>query len=215
MKSYILSASVLALAVASSAAPAAADEAVHVRGTITIVTASSFTVATAKGPVEVAVSPDVKFTGALPATIADIKPGTFIGSANVGSSGAARALEVVVFPAAMKGTGEGDYPWDLPAPGGAHSAMTNGTVGAPHMSSMTNATVTGMSTGATHVFSVSYKGGTKRIAVAPNTPIVRIEPGTKALLHDGAHVFVVAIPSEGAMSARVVVVGEHGAVPPM
>jgi hypothetical protein len=188
---------------------------VHVRGTITTVTASSFTVATAKGPVEVAVSTGVKFAGALPATIAAIKPGTFIGSANVGSTGAARALEVVVFPASMNGTAEGDYPWDLPAPGGAHSAMTNGTVAAPHMSSMTNATVTGMSTGATRVFSVSYKGGTKRIAVAPNTPIVRLEPGTKALLHNGAHVFVVANPSEGAMSALVVVVGEHGTVPPM
>ena len=42
--------------------------------------------------------------------MADIKPGTFIGTATNGDESGLKALEVVVFPAAMKGTGEGHYP---------------------------------------------------------------------------------------------------------
>jgi hypothetical protein len=34
------------------------------------------------------------------------------------------AIEVLIFPPAMKGTGEGSYPWDLKP----KSTMTNGTV---------------------------------------------------------------------------------------
>jgi hypothetical protein len=33
------------------------------------------------------------------------------------SDGTQRALEVLIFPDAMRGTGEGHYPWDLVPPG--------------------------------------------------------------------------------------------------
>ncbi len=40
-----------------------------------------------------------------------IKPGDFVGIANEPTdSGVAGAIEVVIFPASMKGTGEGDAP---------------------------------------------------------------------------------------------------------
>jgi hypothetical protein len=133
----------------------------------------------------------------------------------------------------MRGTGEGDYPWDLPA-GGHSSAMTNGTVGAPSMamgsgssmtngtvgapsmamgsgSSMTNANVTHVSKSGQLVINVSYAGGTKTIAIPSNVPIVRIVPANVAALTPGAHVFVVA--KNGA--ATRIIVGEHGAVPPL
>ena len=205
--------SAFAFALVSGTASAAAAP-VHVRGTIASVSASSFSVTTAKGPVLVALAPKTKFAGALPSNIDAIKTGTFIGAANVGTAGPARALEVVVFPNSMRGAGEGDYPWDSPSTGG-HSAMTNGTVAAPHASSMTNGTVHAVTSGTTRTFSVAYKGGTKQISVMPNTPIVTVEPGTKALLATGAHVFVVAVPAGSGLGAAFVVVGEHGTIPPM
>jgi hypothetical protein len=204
-----------ACAFAMVSGSASADAPVHVRGTVATLTASAISVTTATGPVLVSLTPKTAFIGALPATMDAIKPGVFIGSANVGTSGPSRALEVVVFPPSMNGTAEGDYPWDLPAKGGGHTAMTNGTVGAPKMSSMTNATVSHMTTGTTRTLSVSYKGGTKQIVVGPGIPIVKLAPGSKSLLHAGAHVFVIAAPGEGGASALVVVVGERGAVPPM
>jgi hypothetical protein len=167
----------------------AATPPTHVRGTVSSLSASSVTVATNAGPVAV-------------------------GTANVATSGAARALEVVVFPDSMRGVGEGDYPWDL-SPGGGHSSMTNGTV-RPHAgSSMTNATVKRVSSTGVLTIIVAYKGGTKEIAIPPNVPIVRLEPGTASLLAKGTHVFVVAIPHGVALGAAFVVVGQHGAVPPM
>jgi hypothetical protein len=49
------------------------------------------------------------------AVMADIKQGTFIGTATATQlDSTLRSLEVVVFPDSIRGTGEGHYPWDLP-----------------------------------------------------------------------------------------------------
>jgi len=209
-----LSAMLVLLASAIGTIAVAATTPSHVRGTVSSVSKTSFTVTTSAGPVVVALSPKTGFAGAVPASVDDIKTGTFIGTANVATSGTARALEVVVFPESMRGTGEGDYPWDL-TPAAGHSSMTNGTV-KPHAgSSMTNATVRHVSSNGVRTVEVAYKGGTKTIAIPANVPIVRVEPGTAKLLATGARVFVIAIPHDGALGAAFVVVGEHGTVPPM
>jgi len=194
-----------------AAAPAAPQ---HVRGTIASYKADTLVVDTASGPVSVHLTPKMRIAGVLPGSIDDIKSGTFIGTANAPVDGTARALEVVVFPDSMRGTGEGDYAWDLPA-GGKHSAMTNGTIAKPHMSSMTNATVSHVGTGAMRTVTVNYKGGTKRIAIPPNAPVVRVAPGTRALFTKGTHVFVVAGSQAGTLTALFVAAGENGTVPPM
>ena len=57
----------------------------------------------------------------------DIKPGLFIGvAATPTPDGALKAMEVHIFPDAMRGIGEGFHPFDL-APG---SSMTNGNISA-------------------------------------------------------------------------------------
>jgi hypothetical protein len=213
MKTIVLStaaaAAVLALPIVATAAAAPT---MHVRGTIAVVAGNRVTVTTAKGPVVVMLGPKTRFAGVIPGTVDDIKDGTFIGTANVpGPGSAARALEVVVFPPSMKGTGEGDYPWDLPAGGNSMSAMTNGTVMKPKMSAMTNATVTKIANGPIKTVSLSYKGGTKMVAIPPGAPVVKVVPGSKALVVVGAHVFV----APGPTAAGAVIVGEMGAVPPM
>jgi len=183
----------------------------HIRGVVADVAGDKVTITTADGPAVVTISDKTKFAGVLPAKADDITPGTFIGTANVEGTGPARALEVVVFPAAMAGTGEGDYPWDLPAGGGHMSTMTNGTVAEPKMSTMTNGTVATEKSGATKVVKLTYKGGTKVVSIGPDTPIVRVVPASRALLVKGAH--VVAFPP--ASGAPFVVIGEQGTVPPM
>jgi hypothetical protein len=206
-----LAASTLALAPVAQATDA--PPAHHIRGTVTKATPRELTIQTATGSVILPIDAKTGVIGVVPATAAEITSGTFIGTANVpgASSMSARALEVVVFPQSMAGAGEGDYPWDLPA-GKGHSSMTNGTVGPSHGSMMTNATVTGVNNGAVKTVTLEYKGGSKKVTIAPGTPIVRIVPGSKSLLATGAH--VVAFPGPSGTAARIVV-GEEGVTPPM
>jgi len=227
---------------ASSATPSgaattgAAGVTEHVRGTISKVSATSLTITTAQGPVVVlGVGPATKVAGVVPATRDDIKPNTFIGSANVpNAAGNAQALEVVVFPDSLRGTGEGDYAWDLPPKGGGESSMTNGTVlhgssmtngtvssgsamtngTVSHGSAMTNGTVSSASTNGAMTVTLNYKGGSKRLTIPAGVPVVRVVPASRAALVPGAHVFAV-VPQGANPTALRIIVGEHGTVPPM
>ena len=59
-------------------------------------------------------------------SVADIKAGDYVASTGVkGTDGKIHAIEVRIFPEAARGTGEGQYPWDLMP----DSIMTNATVG--------------------------------------------------------------------------------------
>ena len=97
-----------------------------------------------------------KIVGASKATMADIKPGTFIGTATTGEDTGMKAVEVVVFPEAMKGTGEGHYAWDL-QPGGK-TMMTNATVN-NEVKGTDGKTVT-----------LTYKGGEKKVDIKDSDP---------------------------------------------
>ena len=137
----------------------------------------------------------------LPDTLADVKPGAFIGVAALpGANGALRAMEVHVFPEAMRGTGEGHRPFDL-APS---STMTNGAVAA-RVDGVDGANLT-----------VTYNGGRQVIAVDPKTPIVSFAPGARTDLKAGAAV-VARGPREddGTIDAVRILVGKDGLVPPL
>lgn len=203
-----------ALVIPAPALSADAAPVRHIRGTITKAAPSEITVSTTTGSVDVAIDAKTKVAGVVPATAAEITSGAFIGTANVPgtTSTSTRALEVVVFPDSMAGTGEGDYPWDL-SPGKQQSSMTNGTVRKRAGSMMTNATVTGVNNGTSKTVTLQYKGGSKSVTIPPGTPIVRLVPGAPSLLATGAH--VVVFPGAGGGAAAFVVVGEQGVVPPM
>jgi hypothetical protein len=221
-----------AMAIAMSAAvPAiAADTAVHVRGTVTDVTATGFTVQTTTGTQNVAIAADTRIAGVVPSNLDAIQPGSFIGSANVPHGADAKALEVVVFPPAMKGTGQGDYAWDLPAHGGGGSAMTNGSVkssamtngtvksskadGSPMGSAMTNGTVKTATGSGARALVVDYGTGEKTINVSATTPIVTFAPADKSAIIKGARVFVTGKPGNP-VAAGFVAVGLNGTAPPM
>jgi hypothetical protein len=201
----------------------AADPPAHIRGTIVSATADSLTVKTDKGSVSVAMDASTRISGIVPSSVGQIKAGTFVGIANVPGTGGSSALEVVVFPDSMKGTGLGDYPWDL-APHGSQgaqtSAMTNGTVksstagGIATTSAMTNGTVKNTSNASGLVLTVDYGKGEKTIQVPAGVPVVGFVPADSSKLLPGAHVFV-ATKKDAPKSAAFIAVGIDGTVPPM
>jgi len=131
---------------------------------------------------------------------AAIKPGSYIGTAAMpGADGALTALEVLVFPEAARGTGEGHVPWDL-QPG---STMTNATV----------AEVTAAPQGRS--MKLRYKDGEKTVMVPENVPIVTFNPGNKGMIVPGAKVLVTSQVREGKPVAVRALVGKDGLVPPM
>ena len=207
-----------------TAASAAEPPPMHVRGTIVSATADKLTVQTGQGKVSLALEAATKIAGVVPSSLSQIKEGTFVGIANVPGSGASSALEVVVFPEAMKGSGLGDYPWDLAAPvkGGVKaSAMTNGTVKSSTASgslaatsAMTNGTVKKAQSANGMALVVDYGQGEKTIQVPAGVPVVGIVPADITKLVPGAHVFV-ATKKDAPKSAAFVAVGIDGTVPPM
>lgn len=174
----------------------------RVRGTIESLSDTTLTVKSREGDsVAITLKPNYRIAGIAKASIADIKKGDFVGVASVpGSSGGNNAVEVLIFPAAMAGTGEGSYPWDLEP----NSTMTNATVS----NKVENADG--------RKLTLTYPAGEKTISLPENIPVVTFAKAGKADLKPGAAVFV---PGEkaatGEISTSTVVVGNQGVVPPM
>ncbi len=210
-----------ACTVLCAAAYAAAPQAMRVRGTIVAADAGSITVHPADGAdVKLALGSDVKYASVVASDTKAIQPGSFIGTATKGFGSHMTALEVVVFPAAMRGMGEGHYGWDkIPdATGGGAvaSSMTNGTVQAGNAplvgSSMTNGNIDAASqqAGGLHI-AVSYKGGHKDATVPASAPVVAFQVGGPEVVKTGAQAFIVAADRQ----AKFVAGGKDGVKPPM
>ena len=146
-------------------------------------------------------NPKTRFVLVVPASLADVKPGSFIGVAALPGDGSElKAMEVHIFPEAMRGTGEGFRPFDL-AP---KSSMTNGAISA-RVDAASGPKLT-----------VTYKGGEQTIVVDPKTPIVAFEPGAQTDLKPGAAIIARGPKQEdGSIDAAFVLVGKDGLVPPM
>jgi hypothetical protein len=216
-------------ALASSAALAATGTAERVRGVVESTAANSVTVDTDAGkPVTVALTDKTSYLKVEKSSLDKLEKGSFIGTATKDVGGTQVALEVVIFPPSMRGTGEGHYAWDkIPdttLSGGAQtsSSMTNGNVTAVSASvpdvksSMTNGDVAATKSqgGVTHL-AVTYNGGKQDVLVPPTAPIVTFAPGSKALLAKGANVFIKATNTASGLDANAVAVGVGGVKPPM
>jgi hypothetical protein len=107
--------------------PAYADGTpVRVRGSVVSLDGPKLVVHAKDGnDVAVSLADNFAALAVVKSSMADIKVGTFIGTATVTQSDTTlRSVEVVVFPDSLRGTAEGHYPWDL----GSSSMMTNATV---------------------------------------------------------------------------------------
>lgn len=188
------------VAAACGAAVAQQAQTMRVRGTIAAVDGSALTLKASDGVEhKLTLTGNATVVAVVKASMADIKENTFLGSAAMPQpDGTQKALEVHIFPEAMRGTGEGHRPYTTPG-----STMTNGTAGA---------TVSGVDG---PVITVKYKDGEKKIMVPPNTPIVRYEIGSKADLKPGAAFTVLAATKkpDGTLEAARINVGRDGVVP--
>ena len=185
------------------ALPASAQETVRVRGTIDRIEGPVYVVKTRDGAeVKLTVTDNPLFVAIVKSSMADIKPGMFVGSTGMTQpDGSQKAIEVHIFPESMRGTGEGHYDWDLKP----NAKMTNANV---------EQTVGGVDG---PVLTVKYKDGEKKIMVTPETAVVTYVIGDKADLKVGTKVFVGAAKKQpdGTLQAPRITYGKDGLTPPM
>jgi hypothetical protein len=149
-----------------------------------------------KGPdgknFDLMLAPDATVTEVKKASLNDIKPGRFVGSAaEPAGNGAWKALEVHIFPVGSR-QGEGHRPWQPQA--GA---------------TMTNAEVSAAAVQAGNGQLVLRTGGQDyKLIVPPETPIVSQQPGSRALLVPCNYVgAAAAVPEKGVLMAKAVTAG--------
>ena len=190
----------IALTVFTAASASAQQQVVRVKGTVGKLDGNVLAVKSGDGKeVHVTLTKDVQVIAVEKASLADIKPGTYLGSAAMPQpDGSQKALEVHIFMESQRGTSEGHRPFRLP-----NSTMTNGTVGD---------TVTNVSG---QVLTVKYKGGEKKIVVPPGVPIMKYATGDKAELKPGAAITILRAVKkpDGTLEAARVNVGRGGVVP--
>jgi hypothetical protein len=185
------------------ALPASAQETLRIRGTIESVDGAVYTVKNRDGAdVKLTVTDPQLYVAIVKSSMADIKPGQFVGATGVTQpDGSQKAIEVHIFPESMRGTGEGHYDWDLRP----NTKMTNANV------EQTVAGVDGP------VLTAKYKDGEKKIMVTPETQVVTYEMGNKADLKPGIKIFVGAAKkgADGTWTTPRVTYGKDGLTPPM
>jgi len=180
-----------------------AQDTVRVRGTIDRVEGPIYVVKSRDGAeLKVALAENGIVVAIVKASLADIKPGLFVGSTGMPQpDGSQKAIEVHIFPEAMRGAGEGHYPWDLQA----NSTMTNANV---------EETVAGVEG---QTLTLKYKTGEKKVVVTPQTAIVTYNPGDKNDLQPGTKIFIAAAKkqADGTLQAARINYGKDGLTPPM
>jgi hypothetical protein len=187
-------------ALVCTALPAHAQEIVRIRGTVERIEGPAYVIKSRDGTeLKLTLTDNPLYVAIAPSTMADIKPGMFVGSAGMMQpDGTQKAIEVHIFPESMRGTGEGHYDWDLKP----QSKMTNGNV---------DQSVSGVDG---PVLSVKYKDGEKKLVVTPETVVVTYVTGNKDEVQPGTKVFVAAKKQpDGTFQAPRITYGRNGAGP--
>jgi outer membrane lipoprotein SlyB len=176
----------------------------RIRGQIEKVDGSMLTIKARDGnTMMVKLADNARITAMVKSSVADIKPGSFIGvTAMPQADGSQKAIGLHIFMDAQRGVvPEGFRPWDR-EPG---STMTNANVDSKVASVDGNTIV------------VKYKDGEKKVIVPPGTPVVAFTPGSKDDLKPGAMMIIMGAQKQpdGSLMAPAINVGRGGAAPPM
>ena len=186
-----------------AASAASAQETVRIRGVIESVDGPVYLVKNRDGAeLKLTVTDPPLYVAIVKATMADIKPGMFVGATGqTQPDGSQKAIEVHIFPESMRGTGEGHYDWDLKP----NTKMTNANV------EQTVAGVDGQ------MLSVKYKDGEKKVLVTPETAVVTYVTGDRNDLKPGIKIFVGAAKKQpdGTVQTPRITYGKDGLTPPM
>jgi hypothetical protein len=189
------------LALVSAAASAQAPTRMWVRGTITGLDGDVLSVKSREGKdLKINLAPKLGVRAAKAITMADIKPGDFVGPASrKRADGALVAISLQVFTPDRRGiVPEGHMPWDL-EPG---SLMTNGIIGGI------------VRTTGGRELTLEYKGGSQKVIVPEGTPMFTTVPGDRSLLVPGAYVVTnTAVAADGTISTAGLAVSKDGVRP--
>jgi hypothetical protein len=203
MRSTFIAAVVIALlGVPALAQTPPAPPPMRVVGTVDKLDGNNLTVTMKDGQaVTVVLADNAAVFGVEKRTVADIRPGDYLASGGVkGTDGKIHAVEVRIFPETLRGTGEGQRPWDVKPDG----VMTNATVGTVSQSPQGG------------VIHVKYKEGESEYTVGPEVPILAYVAGDRSLLKPGAAVFTVAQKKpDGTLTTGRVTAEKDGVKPPM
>jgi hypothetical protein len=199
---YIAAVFIAFLAAPALAQTPPAGTTMRVAGTVDKLDGNNLTVNMKDSPaVTVVLADNAAVFGVEKRTIADIKPGDYLASGGVkGTDGKIHAVEVRIFPETLRGTGEGQRPWDVKPDG----VMTNATVGTVSQSP------------AGGVIHVKYKEGESEYTVGPEVPILAYVADDRSLLKPGAAIFTVAQKKpDGTLTTGRVTAEKNGVKPPM
>jgi outer membrane lipoprotein SlyB len=203
MKHTLIGTSLFAALLIASAAWAQNPDIVRVRGTIASLDGHTLEVKGRDGTaIKVTLADDVKVLAVDRKSMADVKQGVFVGiTAMPQPDGTQKAVEIHIFPEALRGTGEGHRPWDLMP----NSTMTNANIESAVASTDGQELV------------LKYKDGEKKFVVPANIEVVMFAPAAVADLKPGEKIFVVAGKKQpdGSVLAPSIVVGRGGVNPPM
>lgn len=170
----------------------------RIRGEVESADGNTLMIKTVDGAAaKVALAPGYSVGGVVKATTADIRKGGFVGvGARPQPDGSLLAVQVFIFPEAMRGTGEGHRPWGvLP-----DSTMTNATV-AETVSRVDGAGIV-----------LSYPGGEQRVTIPADANIIMAAPADVSELKAGAQVAMTATrQADGSFSASRVTLAKPGA----
>ena len=185
-----------AAALFAAVLPALAQQTpVRVRGRVESIDAGVMTLKARDGTdVKIHLVDKPRITALVKSTVDDIKPDSYIGIVSVpGADGEQHATSIHIFPEAMRGTGEGQRPWDT----GPKNLMTNAAV-RTKVSAKDGQTLT-----------VSFKGEEKKVVIDPSTPIVSFVPGSADDLKAGAEVVVLSATrtADGGLETAAINVG--------
>jgi hypothetical protein len=190
----LLVAAVLAL----SSALASAQTPMRIRGTITGLDGDVLSVKARDGKdLKINLAPNLGVMAAKAVTLADFKPGSYVGStAKKNAAGVLVASEVHTIPRAVP---EGHMPWET----GPGDTMTNANIAKV------------VRTAGGNELTLEYKGGSQHILVPDGTPIVDFVPGNRSLLVPGATIFTGAqVAADGKITTGRVSVSKDGVKPP-
>jgi hypothetical protein len=199
-----------ALAQQAPAAPGAAPAApplptMRLRGTLDSLTGDTLAMTTRTGEkLTIQLQPNWMVRATIQVKLDEIKNGDFVGASAIkGADGklVAEAIHYLGQDQATRDRAQGDIPWDLTP----QSLMVNADVG----------TIVKAANGALSV-KMTHKNATYEMAIAPNTPVVKYEPGDKALLVKGAWLFFTATKqANGTLTATTVTAETKGVKPPL
>jgi hypothetical protein len=195
--------SIALAAVALMADSANAQQPARIRGEITKTDGSMMSLKTRDGAMlDVKLADDVRVAALVKATLADVKPDSFIGVAGVPQpDGSINAYSIHIFLPAQRGVvADRHGPWD----GRPNSTMTNGYV----------ANTVTVKDGDTLM--VKYKEGEKKVVVTKDTVIAAVAPGNKDELKAGTPIIIMQSDKQpdGTVLAKNLYVG-RGAAPGM